>query len=197
MNNVSLAIDRIYETLDGSRAVSEFIDRHGIASLNVLTVLNADDARNVVAQFAGELPGRRVVEIGSGVGYLALELAKHAKSVVAIESDPAWSWIFTKFLYRAKPPNLTWIFGQSEEIDLIADVAVISSRSGLAEMIAQGRRLAPVIVLICCAEAVVCASRDPLLDHLADYTKKFIEDTFEELSRDPEMMRYCAENSKP
>lgn len=174
------AIEHIYERLDGSADVQDFADRSGIASLGVLTILNQRDAKETVLKFWQAIVGKKVVEIGAGVGYLALEIAKIAKSVVAIENDPAWSWLFTKFLYINKPVNLTWVFGHAGEIELTADVAVICSRSGLDEMIAEARRLAPIIVLICCEEVVVAERADPLLDHLADYTKRRIQELFAE-----------------
>lgn len=177
---VDSAIDRIYDRLDGSPDMRSFAERHGIASLNVLTILNPREARETVAKFRASIYRKRVVEIGAGVGYLALEMATMAKSVVAIESDPAWSWTFTKFLYRHKPRNLTWIFGQSETVNVEADVAVICSRSGLAEMIEEARRLAPTIVLISCAEAVVCQRDDKILDILAAHTKTRIAQLFAE-----------------
>lgn len=177
--NVGAAIDHVYDILDGGKA-QDFVDRCGITSLGVLTILSQSDARATVLKFWTSILGKRVVEIGSGVGYLALEMARVAKSVVAIENDPSWSWIFTKFLYRQKPLNLTWIFGHSGSIELSADVAVICSRSGLAEMIAEARRLAPVIVLISCAEVLVCDREDTDLDIVADYTKQRIAELFGE-----------------
>lgn len=178
MSQIAATIDRVYEALDGPSIAQAFIARCGITSLNVLTVLSQPEAQATVVQFWESIVGSRVVEIGSGVGYLALEMAKVAKSVVSIENDPTWSWVFTKFLYRQKPANLTWIFGHSESVELTADVAVICSRSGLAEMIAQARRMAPVIVLICCAEAVVVDRDDPILDSLADYSKQHLAELF-------------------
>lgn len=180
------AIDHIYDKMDGNPDQQDFVDRCGITSLGVLTILSQAEAKVVVLKFWRHIQGRRVVEIGGGVGYLALEMAKTAKSVVAIENDPSWSWIFTKFLYAQKPANLTWVFGHSRAIELSADVAVICSRSGLAEMIAEARRMAPVIVLICCDEVVVVDRNNTLLDEMADYTKRRISELFEEFEHSPE-----------
>jgi hypothetical protein len=79
------------------------------------------------------------------VGFLAIEMARHASSVVAIESDPGWSWVFTQTLYRKKPPNLTWIFGTAESVaDMVrGDVAIICTRSGHRAMRAVAERMAP------------------------------------------------------
>lgn len=177
-NLADAAIDHIYNTLDGSFDMRDFSERHRIESLNVLTVLNPADARQAVAKFLPHITGRCVVEIGGGVGYLALEMAKHAKSVIAIENDPAWSWVFTKFLYRNKPANLTWIFGHSRTIEIRADVAVISSRSGLSSMVSEARRFANEICLISCEEPFVADANDPTFDALAEYTKLRTEQLF-------------------
>lgn len=174
------AIAHIYQRMDRIPDTQEFLERCGITSLPVLTIRNQEDASKTVTKFWTAIAGKRVVEIGAGVGYLALEMAKIARSVVAIENEPAWSWLFTKFLYSNKPANLTWVFGCAGGVELSSDAAVICSRSGLAEMIAEARRLAPVIVLICCEEVVVVDRSDPLLDHMADYTKQRIEELFAE-----------------
>lgn len=182
MSQASSTIDKIYDLHEGSPTVFDFCQRHGVESLNVLTILREQEARENVARFTEHIAGRRVVEIGGGVGYLAMEMAKVARSVMAIENDPAWSWVFTKFPYARKPPNLTWIFGLSEGLDVRADVAVVCSRSGLHEMFGQARRFAPEIVFICGAEAVLFDSTDPLLFHIADYARDFAEKVFEDVA---------------
>jgi hypothetical protein len=77
-------------------------------------------------------------------------MAKIAKSVFAIEVDPAWSWVFTHSLYRHKTKNLTWIFGSAESVVewLNGDVAVIVTRSGIEEMRALAYRMAPRVLML-------------------------------------------------
>ena len=128
--------------------VEEYHAKHRTASLGVLTICSHFDARKIVKPLRGRILNKVVVEIGSGVGYLALALSKYSPQVFAIESDPAWSWIFTHHLYEQKPAHLTWIFGTAESVAswLRADVAVIVTRSGHEEMQIVARRMAPVVI---------------------------------------------------
>lgn len=145
---VSAGIDAIYEAQEGSVSLEEYHARHMTSSLGVLTVLSEYDARQIVKPLRRDILGKTVVEIGAGVGYCALMLARYATKVYAIESDPAWSWMFTHHLYERKPSHLTWIFGRAEEVadSLRADVAIIVTRSGHAEMQAVARRMAPRVI---------------------------------------------------
>lgn len=145
---MSAAIEAIYEVQEGSMSVEEYHAKHHTPSLLILTVLSLTDASVIVERFRDRIANKSVVEIGAGVGYLSLELAKYASEVFAIESDPAWSWLFTQHLYKVKPPHLTWIFGRAEAVAswLHADVAVIVTRSGHEEMQAVARRMAPTVI---------------------------------------------------
>ena len=148
---VSAAIDAVYNELeqDGMlETVEEYHNRHMTSSLGVVTVSSRADARRLIKPFRQQLLGKTVVEIGAGIGYFALELARYCPQVFAIESDPAWSWIFAKHLYDKKPSHLTWIFGRAEEVArwLRADIALIVTRSGHEEMENVARRMAPVVI---------------------------------------------------
>ena len=76
-------------------------------------------------------------------------MARRARSVIAIEVDPAWSWVFTRSLYAHKPPNLTWVFGDARQIAkwVRADVAVVFTRSGVKEMQKIAEQMAPRVVM--------------------------------------------------
>lgn len=128
--------------------VENYHNKHQTASLGVLTVLNPLDARKIVKPLRARILNKTVVEIGAGIGYLALALARYSPSVFAIESDPAWSWIFMHHLYELKPAHLTWIFGRAESVApwLRADVAIIVTRSGHEEMQQVARRMAPIVI---------------------------------------------------
>lgn len=141
-------IESIYETFDGSDLVSRFHDRHEIDSLLILTVGSYYGAQAEVQKLIPQIEGKTVVEIGAGVGMLALQMARYASHVFAIEADPAWSWVFTNCLYAIKPPNLTWIFGRAQDmVGLIhADIAVVYTRSDVKGMGAVARHMAPVLI---------------------------------------------------
>lgn len=142
-------IDMAYDALEGAEDLLAYHKRHGTPSLLILTQYSPDVAIETARLLAADIDGKRVIEIGAGVGFLAVEMAKRAKSVIAIESDPAWSWIFTRSLYRHKPPNLTWIFGSAESVaDVITgDVAIILTHSAPDEMRAVAQRMAPKVIM--------------------------------------------------
>lgn len=141
-------LDAIYQQLDGAEAVEEFHKRHMTSSCGVITVYTKEKVKFLVSLLAPEIQDKVVVEIGAGVGLLAIGMATIAKQVFAIESDPAWSWAFTKVLYDIKPPNLTFIFGRAETMvgKLMADVAIIITRSGHEEMQKVAKELAPKVI---------------------------------------------------
>jgi len=141
-------VDVVYEALEGSEDLQEYHRIHGTPSLLILTQLHPTIAKESARLLAPEIEGKRVIEIGAGVGFLAMEMAEIADSVVAIESDPAWSWVFTHHLYRHKPPNLTWIFGAAESVadQIHGDIAVIFTRSGVNEMIEVAAKMAPRVI---------------------------------------------------
>lgn len=142
------AVEQAYESLEGSEDAMAHAERNGIDSLGVLTINEYFTALKEIEVLWPSIKGKTVVEIGAGVGMLALQMAKFAKRVYAIEADPAWSWVFTEHLYRLKPPNLTFIFGRAQEMVglLHADVAVFYTRSDVAGMKAISAQFAPVVI---------------------------------------------------
>lgn len=148
MSEAEELIERVYEMNEGNESLEEFHDRHGVESLLILTISSAYAATREVDQFASQIRGKTVIEIGAGVGFLALEMAKFANHVYAIEADPAWNWIFTQALYDVKPANLTWIFGAADSVSrwLTGDVAVVYTRSGVDAMERAARRMCPELI---------------------------------------------------
>jgi SAM-dependent methyltransferase len=148
VERTSEIVEKIYATLYGAEQLEDYHERHDTPSLLVLTVRSPEVAAAAVAPWIDEIRGKRVVEIGAGIGYLSLEIAKHAEHVIACELDPAWTWVFVKHLYVNKPPNMTWIFGDAENVvGVYADVAVIRSYSGLVRMLSTAERIAPRVIL--------------------------------------------------
>ena len=141
-------ITMAYDALEGYEDLQAYHRQHGTPSLLILTQHSPDIAIETARLLGPEIDGKRVIEIGAGVGFLAIEMARRAASVIAIEVDPAWSWIFTRSLYAHKPPNLTWIFGTAESVaDVIrADVAVVCTRSGHAAMEEVAAKMAPRVI---------------------------------------------------
>lgn len=136
-----------YEALDGNPMVESYHERHETGSAIILT--NYDDERaSLIAEYlAPRLAGKIVVEIGAGIGILAMYVAQDARRVYAIEVDPAWSSVFVWQLYQHKPPNLTFIFGKAEESPPIAaDVAFFCTHSGRESMYRAATRFAPEVI---------------------------------------------------
>lgn len=148
MNNVETLIESVYVQLDGNEDAVEYHKRHGIHSMQILTVTAQEEAFDIVNKIRTEIEGKNVIEIGAGIGVLSLEMAQIAKTVVAIEADPAWSWVFTKCLYAKKPNNLTWVFGTAESVSkwLRGDIAVIVTRSDHKGMQKIAREMCPIVI---------------------------------------------------
>lgn len=142
-------IEAVYESLEGNEDVERFMWEHNINSLGILTICKPERAMKAIELFGDSLRNKVVVEIGAGVGVAAIELAKVAKHVYAIEADPAWSWLFTKFLYQKKPTNLTWIFGNAENMigKISADTAIIFTHSDCENLEKIGLSFAPKSIL--------------------------------------------------
>ncbi len=149
MNELREEIERIYESLEGDEDVENFMQRHNIKSLGILTMYEPTRATKAVSMFGDSLRNKVVVEIGAGVGIAAIELAKVAKHVYAIEADPAWSWLFTRYLYQKKPTNLTWIFGNAEDMigKIKADTTIIFTHSDTTNLQLLGLKFAPKSIL--------------------------------------------------
>jgi tRNA G37 N-methylase Trm5 len=147
-DSIGEQIDMAYDALEGCEEVMKYHARHGTPSLSILTQLNPKTAVETAEKLGAWLDGKDIIEIGAGVGFLAIEMARRAKSVIAIESDPAWSWIFTQSLYKHKPKNLTWVFGSAETMagKLTADACLVFTRSGILEMRDIASRFSKVVL---------------------------------------------------
>lgn len=146
---ISDQINMVYDSLEGFEDLSEYHARHGNPSLLILTQHSPQIAQETARLLKPDIENKNVIEIGAGVGFLAIEMAKYAKSVIAFELDPAWSWIFTKSLYKHKPVNLSWIFGDVKQfIDIIyGDIAVVFTRSGIKELKKIAKKMAPKVIM--------------------------------------------------
>lgn len=123
--------------------------RAGLRSKRYLTMLAPHDAQWIVDRVRDRIAGKVVVELGAGIGVLAVALASHAKRVFAIEADPMWSWVFSRWLYRSKPNNLTFIMDMAEHLtDVIkADVAIVVTGSDEERLRATAERFAPEVIM--------------------------------------------------
>lgn len=138
-------LDRVYEAWDGSGVAMEYSERHNIRSAAVLTVFDDETAGLIAEHLAPRIEGKTVVEVGGGIGLLALHLGQYAKRVYCIEANPAWSWAFVGCLYAGKPKNVSFLFGSADEFAglIKADVALFCTHSDLLGMRLVGQQFAP------------------------------------------------------
>lgn len=136
-------------TFAESAAEERYDAAHGVHSKHWLTILRPEDAAWIVERLGERIAGKTVVEIGAGIGVLAVEMAKVAKRVFAIESDPKWGVVFACHMYRNKPTNLTWILDSAERVvDLIrGDIAVVVTGSDDVNLRALAARFAPDVAM--------------------------------------------------
>lgn len=141
-------LDSAYEAMEGSDAALAYSERHGIESQAVLTVFDDETAGLIAERLAPRISGKTVVEIGGGIGLLALHLGYHAKRVYCIEASPMWSSCFIAALYAQKPKNVSYLFGAADEfLGLIkADVALFCTHSGVQSMAVVARQFAPEVI---------------------------------------------------
>jgi protein-L-isoaspartate O-methyltransferase len=111
-------------------------ERVGVKAAHIATIVSDKNATWMMAKMLPRIAGKVVVEIGAGLGVLAVEMARHAFRVFAIDSDPQFTASFANALYLTRPPNLTWIFDTAEGViesglaaAMKADVAVVVTGS--------------------------------------------------------------------
>lgn len=135
-DQLSDALDRVYEKMEGSELSEQYSSRHGINSAAVLTIYDDDTAARVAEYLAPRIEGRTVVEIGGGIGLLAFHLGQYAKRVYCIEANPMWSWTFAICLLAKKPKNVSYLFGSADEFvgRIRGNVALFCTHSDVAGM---------------------------------------------------------------
>lgn len=141
-------LDGIYEAMEGNDLVNAYSYRHGIESAAVLTVYDDHTARAIAERLAPRIAGKTVVEIGGGIGLLALHLGTVASRVWCIEANPMWSWAFAGTLLKSKPRNVSFLFGSADEFagQFQGDVAVYCTHSDVKGMGEIARRFAPSVI---------------------------------------------------
>lgn len=141
-------LNQVYEAMEGSEASLAYSERHGIRSAAVLTVHDDETAHMAALHLADRIEGKTVVEIGGGIGLLALHMGPYAKRVYCIEANAAWSWTFACLLLAQKPKNVSFLFGAADEFVgmLKADVAVYCTHSDVQGMGLVAANFAPVVI---------------------------------------------------
>lgn len=138
----------IYEVMEGSELSRAYSERHNINSAAVLTVLDDNHALLIAERLRPRIAGKTVVEIGGGIGLLAMHLGHVAKRVYCIEANPMWSWVFAGVLLAQKPKNVSYLFGSADEfLGMVrADVAIYCTHSDVKGMGLVAAQFAPVVI---------------------------------------------------
>lgn len=148
MTELGELLDEIYNQMEGSDASLEFSERHNIRSAAVLTMTDDETAGLMAEYLAPQIEGKVVVEIGGGIGLLALHMGHIAKRVYCIEANPMWSIAFAHLLLARKPKNVSFLFGAADEFvgTIKGDVAVYLTHSNVKGMGLVAAQFAPIVV---------------------------------------------------
>lgn len=148
MTELSRMLDTIYEAMEGSETSMAYSERHGINSAAVLTVLDDETAGLIADHLGPRVEGKTVIEIGGGIGLLALHLGHVAKRVYCIEANPMWSWVFAGTLLHQKPRNVSFLFGAADEFvgAIKGDIAIYCTHSDVRGMGLVAAQFAPVVI---------------------------------------------------
>jgi predicted RNA methylase len=141
-------LDEVYTAYEGSEVLEDYSARHGIKSAGVLTVYDDEVAALVALSIAPQIEGKTVIEIGGGIGLLALHMGHIAKRVYCIEANPIWASCFLAALLANKPKNVSYLLGAADEFlgQIKADVAVFCTHSGVESMKLVAAQFAPVVI---------------------------------------------------
>lgn len=148
MTELSRTLDEIYNAMEGSETSEAYSERHGVNSAAVLTVLDDEAAGLLAEHLAPRIEGKTVVEIGGGIGLLAMHMGMIARRVYCIEANPMWSWTFAQVLLANKPRNVSFLFGAADEFlgAIKGDVAIYCTHSDVTGMGLVAAQFAPVVI---------------------------------------------------
>lgn len=172
MGEFNEMVNEIYNQMEGSDASVEFSERHNVRSAAVLTITDDETAGLMAEYLAPRIEGKTVVEIGGGVGLLALHMGAIAKRVYCIEANPMWSMTFAHLLLRVKPKNVSFLFGAADEFlgAIKGDVAIYLTHSDVQGMGLVAAQFAPLVIDV--YSEMIAANPDSF-DKQASFLRQF------------------------
>lgn len=172
MEQIGGKLNEIYEAMEGSESSLAYSERHNIQSAAILTIADDETAGSMAEYLAPRIAGKTVVEIGGGIGLLALHMGSHAKRVYCIEANPMWSWTFAQVLLEKKPKNVSFLFGTADEFlgAIKGDVAIYLTHSDVKGMGLVAAQFAPVVVDV---YSEMIATNPKAFDPLASFLRNF------------------------
>jgi predicted RNA methylase len=148
MTDLTEVLGNIYNEMEGSDVSLEYSERHNVKSAAVLTMTDDETAGLMAEHLAPRIEGKTVIEIGGGIGLLALHMGQYAKRVYCIEANPMWSSVFVAMLLSHKPKNVSFLFGAADEFlgTIKGDVAIYLTHSDVNGMGLVAAQFAPVVI---------------------------------------------------
>lgn len=138
----------VYNKMEGSESSLYYSERHNINSAAVLTMTDDETAGLMAEYLAPRIEGKTIIEIGGGIGLLALHMGQYAKRVYCIEANPMWSSVFVAMLLSHKPKNVSFLFGAADEFvgTVKGDVAIYLTHSDVKGMGLVAAQFAPIVI---------------------------------------------------
>lgn len=138
----------VYNEMEGSESSLDYSERHNINSAAVLTMTDDETAGLMAEYLAPRIEGKTIVEIGGGIGLLALHMGQYAKRVYCIEANPMWSSVFVAMLLSHKPKNVSFLFGAADEFvgTIKSDIAIFLTHSDVKGMGLVAAQFAPIVI---------------------------------------------------
>jgi hypothetical protein len=133
---------------DEQSLFDRFAERHNVRAAPNLTVTDFETAVLITEHLAPRIEGKTVIEIGGGIGMLAVAMGAVAKRVYCIEANPFWSMAFSQFLPDKKPRNVSFLCGVADEFvgRIRGDVAAVCTHSDVAGMKLVGAQFAREVI---------------------------------------------------
>jgi 2-polyprenyl-3-methyl-5-hydroxy-6-metoxy-1,4-benzoquinol methylase len=141
-------LDMITETglaAHRSETGQAYARRHGVRSAPNLAVMSDEIADLVTKYLQPRIQDKVVVDVGGGLGILAMHMATFASKIFVIEANPSWAVAYAEFLHAEKPANMSFCWGAAQEFigQIRADVAIVTTHTDVSGLMSIAAQFAP------------------------------------------------------